>query len=105
VLFGAAETLRDHRPWVLCEVLAGRVEKRLTEALAPHGYHWFHITSEVPYRQATVIEGDSTYKHLMWLFAPEPPDDAFWAAVTARRAAIAEAEPAFGGRDSDAGKS
>ena len=94
VLFGAAETLRDHRPWVLCEVLAGRGEDRLTEALVPHGYHWYHITNEVPYRNATVIEGDTTYQHLMWLFAPEPPDEAFWAAVTAHRTAIAEAEQA-----------
>jgi FkbM family methyltransferase len=93
VLFGASETLRDHRPWVLCEVLAGRVEERLTEALAPHGYHWYPITNEVPYQRASVIEGDRTYQHLMWLFAPEAPDEAFWAAVSAKRAAIAAAEP------------
>lgn len=91
VILGAARTLREHRPWVLCEVLAGRVEKRLTEALAPHGYTWFPVTDEVPYRAATVIEGDRTYRHLMWLFAPEPPDEAFWAAVTAHRRAIVEA--------------
>jgi FkbM family methyltransferase len=93
VLFGAAETLRVHRPWVLCEVLAGRVEERLTEALAPHGYEWYPITDEVPYEHATVIEGDRSYQHLMWLFAPERPDEAFWSAVTAHRAAIVAAEP------------
>lgn len=94
VLFGGAETLRRYRPWVLCEVLAGRGEDRLAEAMAPHGYHWYPITDEVPYQAATVIEGDRTYQHLMWLFAPEPPDEAFWAGVTAHRAAIVEAEPA-----------
>jgi FkbM family methyltransferase len=94
VLFGAAETLRVHRPWVLCEVLAGRVEERLTEAMAPHGYHWYPITDEVPYESATIIEGDRSYKDLMWLFAPEVPDDAFWAAVTAWRAGIVAAQPA-----------
>ncbi len=94
VLFGAANTLREHRPWVLCEVLAGRVEERLTEALTPHGYHWYHITDEVPYQAATVIEGDRTYRHLMWLFAPEPPGDAFWAAVRTWRAEIAATAPA-----------
>ena len=104
VLLGAAETLREHRPWVLCEVLYTRVEDRLTEALAPFGYHWYHITEEVPYQPATVIEGDRTYKHLMWLFAPEAPDEAFWAAVNARRAGIAEAEPDFGQVDSGAAK-
>jgi FkbM family methyltransferase len=90
VLFGAAATLRDHRPWVLCEVLAGRGEERLTEALAPHGYHWYHITDEVPYRNATTIEGDRSYQDLMWLFAPSPPDGAFWAAVTAQAAAVGD---------------
>jgi FkbM family methyltransferase len=89
VLIGGAETLREHRPWILCEVLAGRGEDRLMEALAPHGYHWYHITDEVPYRHATVIEGDPSYRDLMWLFAPEPPTAAFWAAVTARVAAVA----------------
>ncbi|WP_125811072.1 FkbM family methyltransferase [Actinoplanes sp. ATCC 53533] len=94
VLFGSAETLRDHRPWVLCEVLAGRGEDRLTEAMAPHGYHWFHITSEVPYAPAQDIAGDRTYKDLMWLFAPEAPDESFWAAVAAHRASIVQAEQA-----------
>jgi FkbM family methyltransferase len=95
VLIGGAETLREHRPWILCEVLAGRGEDRLMEALAPHGYHWYHITDEVPYRHATVIEGDTTYRDLMWLFAPEPPTEEFWAAVTAEVAAVAATdEPA-----------
>lgn len=94
VLFGSAETLRDHRPWVLCEVLAGRGEDRLTEAMIPHGYHWFHITSEVPYPPATEIAGDRTYRDLMWLFAPEAPDESFWAAVAAHRLSIVQAEKA-----------
>jgi len=94
VLFGSAETLRDHRPWVLCEVLIGRGEERLAEAMMPHGYHWFHITSEVPYEKAQDIVGDRTYKDLMWLFAPEEPDESFWAAVAAHRLEIVQAEKA-----------
>jgi FkbM family methyltransferase len=88
VLLGAAETLRKYRPWVLCEVLRGRGEDRLMEALAPHGYHWYHIVDEVPYREAQTVEGDPTYQDLMWLFAPEPPDESFWSAVRAQRAAV-----------------
>lgn len=91
VLFGSAGVLREHRPWVLCEVLAGRGEDRLTEAMIPHGYHWFHITSELPYPAARTIAGDRTYRDLMWLFAPEAPDESFWAAVAAHRAAIEQA--------------
>jgi FkbM family methyltransferase len=81
VLFGAADTIKVHRPWILCGVLAGRVEERLTEALTPHGYHWYRITGEVPYPPADTIQGDTTHVHVMWLFAPETPDDDFWAAV------------------------
>jgi FkbM family methyltransferase len=88
VLFGAAETLREHRPWVLCEVLRGRGEDRLMEALAPHGYHWYHIVDGVPYAEAQTIAGDPTYQELMWLFTPELPDESFWSAVTAQRAAV-----------------
>ncbi|MFG1602748.1 FkbM family methyltransferase [Actinoplanes sp. NPDC049265] len=88
VLLGAAETLHAHRPWVLCEVLRGRGEDRLMEVMAPHGYRWYHITDEVPYSEAQAIAGDSTYRDLMWLFAPEPPDESFWSAVNAERASI-----------------
>ena len=60
----------------------------------PHGYHWFHITSEVPYPEAEGIAGDRTYRDLMWLFAPEAPDESFWAAVAAHRLEIVQAEKA-----------
>lgn len=88
VLLGAAGTLHEHRPWVLCEVLHGRGEDRLMEAMAPHGYRWYHITDEVPYRDARVIRGDRTYRDLMWLFAPEEPDESFWSAVADYRARL-----------------
>ncbi|MEV6629393.1 FkbM family methyltransferase [Actinoplanes sp. NPDC051470] len=88
VLLGAAETLREHRPWVLCEVLHRRGEDRLMEAMAPHGYRWYHITDRLPYAEAQVIAGDRTYQDLMWLFAPEEPDDSFWARVAAQRTAV-----------------
>ncbi|WP_436533792.1 FkbM family methyltransferase [Actinoplanes sp. HUAS TT8] len=90
VLAGAAATIAEHRPWILCEVLAGRGEDRLAEVVRPFGYHWYHITSEVPYTLRDTIEGDRTYEHLMWLFAPEEPDERFWAAVRARTAELDE---------------
>jgi hypothetical protein len=89
VLAGGAATIASHRPWILCEVLAGRGESRLTDVLTPFGYHWFHITSEVPYPERQKIEGDPTYEHMMWLFAPNPPDERFWSAVRARTAELA----------------
>jgi FkbM family methyltransferase len=96
VLAGAAKTIAEHRPWILCEVLAGRVEERLTEVMTPFGYHWYHVTDHVPYQEATQIAGDRTYQYLMWLFAPEPVDDDFWAALRVRSAALAECTPRRG---------
>ncbi|MGE5285976.1 MAG: FkbM family methyltransferase [Micromonosporaceae bacterium] len=96
VLAGAAATIREHRPWILCEVLAGRVEDRLTEVLAPFGYHWYHVTGEIPYEPADKIAGDETYTNLMWLFAPEEPGEAFWAALREWVAALAECTPERG---------
>jgi len=90
VLAGAAATITEHRPWILCEVLAGRGEARLTDVVTPFNYHWFNITSEVPYPERNKIEGDRTYEHLMWLFAPDPPDERFWAAVRSRTAELAQ---------------
>ncbi|GIE88642.1 FkbM family methyltransferase [Actinoplanes regularis] len=89
VLAGAAATIAEHRPWILCEVLAGRGEDRLEKVVAPFGYHWYHVTSEVPYLERDTIEGDRTYEHLMYLFAPEVPDERFWTAVRDRTAELA----------------
>ena len=73
VLVGAAGTIERHRPWILCEVLAGRTEDRLTEILTPLGYHWYPVTEQIPLPLADRIVGDPTHRHLMWLFAPERP--------------------------------
>lgn len=90
VLAGAAATIAKHRPWILCEVLAGRGEDRLMEVVRPFGYHWYHITSEVPYQEVDTIAGDRTYDNLMWLFAPEVPDERFWTAVRDRTVELAD---------------
>lgn len=96
VLRGAARTITERRPWILCEVLAGRVEDRLTEVLKPFGYTWYHIDGEPPYQETDEIVGDRTYQSLMWLFAPEPPTAAFWAALRRIRSALDECTPQRG---------
>lgn len=93
VIAGATRTLTAHRPWLLCEVLAGRVEERLQEALAPLGYRWFQVRGEPPYVERDRIEGDPNHEHLMWLFCPEPPDEGFWQAIRRMRRAISECGP------------
>jgi FkbM family methyltransferase len=88
VLTGAQKTIAEHRPWILCEVLAGRVEKRLHDILAPFGYRWYHVLDELPFREAARIIGDKAYENLMWLFAPEKPGEEFWTALRERKAAL-----------------
>jgi hypothetical protein len=89
VLAGARRCIAEHRPWILCEVLAGRTEARLTEVMAPFGYHWYHVTDKIPWTRAQTIVGDQTHRHLMWLFAPQPAGERFWAAVRSYQAALA----------------
>lgn len=88
VLAGGLETITRHRPWILAEVLAGRVESDLERVLGPLGYRWYHVTDEIPFREAVRIVGDTSYKDLMWLFAPEKPAAAFWAALRERGEAL-----------------
>ena len=93
VFRGAVELLESTRPWIICEVLAGRTEEALMDVLRPFGYHWFHITDDLPLRPTDVIAGDPTYRHLDWLFAPEAPSDRFWARAAAWRQALAACTP------------
>jgi FkbM family methyltransferase len=88
VLAGAMETITKHRPWILGEVLAERVESDLEQVLAPVGYRWYQITEETPFREAARIAGDTSYNDMMWLFAPEKPGEAFWAAMRERQEAL-----------------
>ena len=90
VLHGAAGLLATSRPWIICEVLAGRTEADLTAILAPLGYCWFRIDAAEPLEPRTVIEGDPSYAHMNWLFAPEEPGPAFWQAFAGWRMSIAE---------------
>jgi FkbM family methyltransferase len=81
VLRGAQETIAEHRPWIVCEVLAGRTEPALAAALDGHGYSWFHITDSFPLTVRAEFEGDPTHRRLNWLLAPCEPGDEFWERV------------------------
>lgn len=85
VFAGAATLLAEHRPWIVCEVLAGRTERGLTAVLEPHGYRWYQITREIPLVPRREIFGDRTHTYTNWLFAPERPDAAYWEVVRQRR--------------------
>jgi FkbM family methyltransferase len=89
VLRGATGLLTDNRPWIICEVLAGRTEADLTAILEPFDYAWYRIDGSGPLERRVRIEGDPTYAHMNWLFAPEEPGPAFWQAFAAWRGSIA----------------
>lgn len=77
VLAGGVETIRRVRPWIICEVLAGRTEAALATAFGDLGYHAYHLDGTIPPRETTSIVGDITYAHRDWLFTPEPLPAAF----------------------------
>jgi FkbM family methyltransferase len=89
VLRGAADLLAGTRPWIICEVLAGRTEADLTAILESLGYSWYRIDGPGPLEQRAVIEGDPSYANMNWLFAPEEPSPAFWQSFAAWRKSIA----------------
>ena len=93
VLRGAVTVLTEHRPWLICEVLAGLTEADLSAILGPLGYHYFRIDHQAPLRRSETIEGDPTYAHMNWLFAPSEPGRDFWQAMTAWRASLSATRP------------
>jgi FkbM family methyltransferase len=77
VLAGGLETLRAIRPWLICEVLAGRSEPALMAILRPRGYRFHHLGGGPDVVETDEIIGDPTSAHRDWLFTPEPLPPAF----------------------------
>jgi FkbM family methyltransferase len=72
VLRGCSETIGKNRPWIICEVLAGRTESKLMEVMKPYGYQYYHINNSSSWMPQAKIYGDTSYQYRDWLFAPEP---------------------------------
>jgi FkbM family methyltransferase len=88
VLRGATRLLAEGRPWIVCEVLAGRTEAELMEILRPLHYGYYRIDDDLPLRRRETIEGDPTYAHMNWLFAPVDPTPGFWERMAAWRRSL-----------------
>lgn len=69
VLRGAHATIQAHRPTIICEVLAGRTEKAISEFLATVDYATYRFDDQQWVQEAQLI-GDKTYRHRDWLFLP-----------------------------------
>lgn len=80
VLAGARAFIEKHRPPIICEVLANRTEKQITEYFRELDYIAIHITDDPAWEGTTAITGDSTYKFRDWLFLPAPASEPLRAA-------------------------
>jgi FkbM family methyltransferase len=88
VLAGAEKLIREHRPWIMVEVLYALVEDRLHAVMDQFGYTYYHLNGPGPREATEKIVGDSTWTYYMFLLAPEPVDDALWQRMTQWRAAL-----------------
>ena len=70
VIRGGLNTIQQHRPWIICEVLKNRTEHELMELMRPLDYHWYQLTGQMPFSARTEIEGCPKYRFNNWLFSP-----------------------------------
>jgi FkbM family methyltransferase len=88
VVAGAEKLIREHRPWILAEVLYNLSEASLHEVMDPHGYTIYHLNGAGPREPVERMVGDKTWTYYMFMFAPEPVDAAFWDRMGAWRTAL-----------------
>ena len=94
VLRGGLRTIAATRPWIMCEVLAGRTEAELMTVLEPLGYTYYLVSDRTPYEPAEQLRGDPRF--YMWLFAPEPAPAELWTRIAAHRAVLERCGPTAG---------
>lgn len=89
VLRGAAGIVAEHRPWIICEVLAGPrgAGPQVQDVVSDWGYSYYHLAPGAEMEARTEITGDSD--HFMWLFAPRQLDEAYRRRFEAWRGAFA----------------
>ena len=93
VLRGARSMLEKNRPWIICEVLAGRTENALEKVFAPLDYHWYQIGKGARLEERSIISGDPTHAMRDWLFAPTTLDPNQTDAVGAWFGSLSECVP------------
>jgi FkbM family methyltransferase len=88
VLRGSVRTVAEYRPWIFCEVLHGRTEADLAEAMAGWGYTAYYLDGPGPLMPRSEIVGDPEMKNFMWLFTPAPLPQEHWGKAAAWRQAL-----------------
>ncbi|MGH8868026.1 MAG: FkbM family methyltransferase [Actinomycetes bacterium] len=93
VLRGGLDTIRAHRPWVVCEMLRHADDAALEatlSALTDAGFHLYKLTQSTPWPEVSPAHhrrapGDRSRD---WLFAPVGLDDGFYETFHAWREAV-----------------
>ena len=101
VLAGALQTIAEHRPFIVIEVLfrGGRDHGiEITEALAPFGYTYYRLDAEPSWKPETTITGTRSGPDRDWLLAPQPLDADFPGRWKVWRRDLAECGPARNSR-------
>lgn len=85
VLVGAQRFIQAARPWIICEVLPGGTDTRLTDFFRANNYLFYSITEKGLLKQPQIV-GDMTFRD--WLFVPTKVDPEINARQVAWFAAI-----------------
>jgi len=81
VIAGGIDLIKSARPFILCEVLAGRTENALMEALRPLNYTYYYLSKREFGIAKSVISGDPSHQDRDWLFCPHEMPAAFFESV------------------------
>ncbi|NEQ71639.1 MAG: FkbM family methyltransferase [Okeania sp. SIO2C9] len=81
VIAGGINLIKSARPFMICEVLAGRTENALMEVLSPLNYTYYHLDKRELGSAKEVIKGDRSHECRDWLFCPHEMPATFFTSV------------------------
>ena len=71
IIEGGGDFIQRTRPWIFCEVLAGRTEEKLDKFISKYEYSPYSLNN-CQFNLQKKVTGDTTYQYRDWLFAPKP---------------------------------
>lgn len=91
VIAGAMETIRTHRPYIICEVLRPYIAERINALMDGLGYEVCQISSLPTWRSHPRIpaQGVSAGDERNWLFSPVKLESPFFIELDAQRSCLA----------------
>lgn len=102
VIAGAADTISDHRPVIVLEVLKRRGHdhgEEITAAMEPFGYRYYPLSESPDWEARDRVQGGSAgFGCNDWLLAPEPIDDRLGPAFDLYRQRLRACQAQFNSR-------